>query len=273
FPRDGWGETGGCRCSGQPDAGAIRDLVTGQRADEAPMGDHGDVPAVGQVVGLGAKRRAAPAQAHLAFRRNAPPALLETAEVEVRPEQRELLGWRALVAGEHAALAHERLHRDRQIEPFGDDGRGFESAPIGTDHQSPDLRLGQLPCQLRRLAPAGAGQRRIGNAGVDARAREMPVPLRLGVTHQNHGRRPQWPRGGGMSCSSLFSSRSLARSSSTITSYSVSMVGTLPRGPGAGPVTSTTCASIRWRTMVYRSLRTAGTSRRAPTASVKKPGV
>ena len=178
------------------------------------------------------------AEADLALRRHAPPKFLEVGKIEIRPERRQLPRRRALVAGEHAALPDQRLHRDRQAERIADDGRGLQGPPVGARHQPTDAGLGQPIGQLRRLTSAGCGQRRIGNPRVDSGAREEPVPLRLGVTHQDHGRRPQSPRGGGMSAWAWFQS--------SICSYSASMIG--PGAPGAwsrgGLDTPITCASM-----------------------------
>ena len=106
------GRSGPAAGSAEPHQGRVADLLAGQRPNEAPMGDHRDLGAVGQLVGLGAKRgrsarrgspRSRPARPTRAPRgeRNRAPARARVSWLRGRAE----------IAGEHAALAHQRLDR------------------------------------------------------------------------------------------------------------------------------------------------------------------
>ena len=70
---------------------------------------------------------------------------------------------RAEIAGEHAALAHQRLDRDPEVERAGDDRRGLERAPVGARDQPRDARRGELAARAarpggdRRSVSAGSG--------------------------------------------------------------------------------------------------------------------
>src|SRR5262245_50328794 len=99
------------------------------------MGDHRDLAAIFQEVGLGAKRGATLVEAYLAFRRDAPPKFLEIGKIEIRPERCQLSRRGALVAGEDAALPDQRLDGDRHAERLADDGRGLQGAPVGARYQ------------------------------------------------------------------------------------------------------------------------------------------
>src|SRR3954453_15881826 len=114
------------------DQGRVLDLEASQAPDEAPVADDEQGVAVGSAAqplpeqgaarsqGFDALDGAAPPAGLEAAEGEArplagppPPAALEAAEVEVRPLAGQLLGRAPLVAGEGAALAHERLDLDR----------------------------------------------------------------------------------------------------------------------------------------------------------------
>jgi hypothetical protein len=90
---------------------------------------------------------------------------------------------------EGGALAHQRLDLDRDPEALADDRGGLERAGVRARQQPLDPRVGQRRRDLLRLAPADLGQRRVGDARVDARQVERGVEERLAVADEVHGGR------------------------------------------------------------------------------------
>jgi hypothetical protein len=175
-----------------------------------------------------------------------PPLLLQTGKIKRRPEPGELAWGCAEVAGVDAALAHQRLDADLQIERLADDRGCLQGAPVRARDQAHDACRRKLLHQPQRLPPARRGQRRLGDAGIDPGLREVMVPLRFRMPDQDHERRFQPPRGGGMrrrSCSTA------SGGSGETSSNSASIVGGAPPSgrPGLTPWPATR-TSRWWRT-------------------------
>ena len=185
-PRAGW-VIG--RAQVEPDAGGVGELLAGQRADHAPVGDHRDLQPVRQSGRSWRETRRSAGEARLAFRRHAPPLLLQMAKSRSGHSVASSLRRRAQIAGEHAALAHQRLDRDRQAERVARrSSRSPERADRGSRPAGLTLGRGQPVDQ-----PLGLVRGRLGSRA-DRECRDRSGCARnAGSTPTRRGAPGSWP--------------------------------------------------------------------------------
>ena len=139
-----------------------------------------DLVTVGHGPSAGAKGGAAGGEAGHALDHAAPPELVEAGEVELGPSSRQLGRRAALVAGEGAALAHDRVEADRQAQRAGDDRRRLQRPAVGAgDHAGAaapgaGARAAAAACSTPARSAAGRASRHRSGWRRNARSRRIP---------------------------------------------------------------------------------------------------